>query len=239
MRDEDLPAVLERDDVDDQLAAPERQRQRLVVAAQDQVVHEVRAAYQVGHAHALVAVLAQPQVGFGGRIAPFEEQHIVHDHHAIRQQVHRLPEAGQPFGQFGLVLFVAAPQPVQAREDGRPFAPAIGQLGALRILQPVRQLVQVVQLRQHQCQHGQQRHPQGGNGIEPPPHHAHAGGEETQTQRHGHPEHHLRIEGTAHAAIRPFRTACSPRCAPCGSGVPLPSAPCAAEARARPRYVPR
>ena len=194
VRDEDLAPVLERDDLDDQLAAADRQRQRLFVAAEDQVVDEFRMPDQVRHAPALVGFQRQAQVLLGGRVAPFEEQHVVHDGHAFRQQMHGLAEARQPFRQLVLVAFVVAAQAVQAGEHVGPGAPPVWQLAALRVVQPFAQLVQVVQLDDQEAQRDEQRERQPGDGAEQPPGDAGHRERQAQAQQRRHPKHDSRIQ---------------------------------------------
>ena len=154
--DQDLAAILERDDLDDQLAILDVERQRLLVVAEDDVVDKGRIADQIGDAHALVARVAEAQVLFGSRIAPFEEQHVVHDGDAVRQQAHGLAEAGQPFTEFLAVALVVAAQAIQAREDIGPCTPAIGQFFAFGMIEPAREQIQIIELNQHQHQQEQQ-----------------------------------------------------------------------------------
>ena len=82
--------------------------------------------------------------------------------------MHGLAEAREPLGQLGLVFFVVAAHAVQAREDVGPGTPAVWQLGALRVVHPVAQLVQLGQLREHHHDGGQQGHHQPGGGAEHP-----------------------------------------------------------------------
>ncbi len=196
VRDQDLAPVLERNDVHDQLALAEADRQRLLVATEDDVIHEVRVTHQVGHAHALVALVREAQVLFGSRVAPLEEQHVVHDHHAVGQQVHGLAEARQPLGQLGLVFFVVAAHAVQAREDIGPGAPAIGQLGALRVVHPVAELVKVGQLHEHHHHRRQQGDHDAGHPAEHPAQQRAARRDERSAQGGGYPEQQFWIHET-------------------------------------------
>ncbi len=90
---------------------------------------------------------------FHNLIAPLQEKHIVHDDGAVPQQMHHLAKSRQPLAEFGLVLFVIATHAVKARKNIGPCTPAVGQLFAKQIVEPVAETEQVMQLHCHSNRH--------------------------------------------------------------------------------------